>query len=357
MLFAGRDRDLVVVLEVARLLLLQAGGEVHGAVDVHADQRRDVRRPPARTVVSQYSSARSSTRSGVLVRRRAGGGVAEAGVEAGGRHRRASGCRGSRRRPARAARTHRAHSAERTTRARRLAAQRRQRRRGHLDGLGVGDRAERLEDVAQVDEQRAADGPEALGQSVDGEVAGEGVEVAARRLERARSAPLIASPARSSRSSHGVRKLGSQSSGRASRAGSCSPCCASRRPRARRGRGSRRSPSARRMRSPARAARVAAPALARLAHDAPGLLDVVVELAGALDPAVDVLVVRRAQRRGHVAQQRADAVVDDADLVRGGAVAQRRPHEQVHEQADRDADARVEQARDEHAAVVAVAGE
>ena len=65
---------------------------------------------------------------------------------------------------------------------------------------------------------------------------------------------------------------------------------------------------------------------------------------------------QRRAARGHVAQQRADAVVDSADLVRGGAVAQRRPHEQVHEQADRDADARVEQPRDEHAAVVAVAG-
>ena len=44
------------------------------------------------------------------------------------------------------------------------------------------------------------------------------------------------------------------------------------------------------------------------------------------------------------------------DLVRGAAVAQRRPHEQIDEQADRDPDAGVEQSRHEHLAVVARAG-
>ena len=67
---------------------------------------------------------------------------------------------------------------------------------------------------------------------------------------------------------------------------------------------------------------------------------------GALDPVVDVLGRAAApQRAGDVAQQRADPVVDGVDLVRGAAVAQRRPDEEVHEQADRDADAGVEQPR------------
>ena len=57
--------------------------------------------------------------------------------------------------------------------------------------------------------------------------------------------------------------------------------------------------------------------------------------------------------RGHLAQQLADAVVDGVDLVGGAAVAQRRPHEQVDEQADGDADAGVEQPRQQHARVVA----
>ena len=55
---------------------------------------------------------------------------------------------------------------------------------GTSTGWASATGPERLEDVAQVDEQRAADGPEALGQVVDGELAREGVEVAARGLER-----------------------------------------------------------------------------------------------------------------------------------------------------------------------------
>ena len=42
-----------------------------------------------------------------------------------------------------------------------------ERGRRHLDGLGVGDGVERREDVAEVDEQRAGDGPEAVRQLVE----------------------------------------------------------------------------------------------------------------------------------------------------------------------------------------------
>ena len=104
-----------------------------------------------------------------------------------------------------------------------------------------------------------------------------------------------------------------------------------------------------------RAARVQAPALARLAHDAPRAVDVVVELAGAGDPAVGVLVAGPQCVRD-LAQQLADAIVDRVDLVGGAAVAQRRPHEQVHEQSHGDPDAGVKQPRDEHAGVVARTG-
>ena len=65
--------------------------------------------------------------------------------------------------------------------------------------------------------------------------------------------------------------------------------------------------------------------------------------------------VAGAQGAGDLAQQVADPVVDDVDLMRGAAVAQRRPHEQVDEHADRDADPDVEQPRGQHPAVVAVA--
>ena len=99
------------------------------------------------------------------------------------------------------------------------------------------------------------------------------------------------------------------------------------------------------------AARVQAAALACLPHDAPGAVDVGVELARARDPDL-----RAPPRLGHLGQQLADAVVERVDLMGGAAVAQRRPHEQVDEQADGDADAGVEQPRQEHARVVARAG-
>jgi hypothetical protein len=50
---AGRQRDVLVDLEVAGLLLARAGAEVHRAVVPDADQRVTWGRPSARTVVSQ----------------------------------------------------------------------------------------------------------------------------------------------------------------------------------------------------------------------------------------------------------------------------------------------------------------
>ena len=81
---AGGQRDLRVVLEVARLLLLEAGAEVHRLVVKDADQRRHVR--PA-----VGAHGREPVQLGLLERardlgpgRRAGLGVAEAAVELGG---------------------------------------------------------------------------------------------------------------------------------------------------------------------------------------------------------------------------------------------------------------------------------
>jgi hypothetical protein len=68
-------------------------------------------------------------------------------------------------------------------------------------------------------------------------------------------------------------------------------------------------------------------------------------------------LARLARGAGDVAQQRAQPVVDDVHPPRRRAVAQRRPDQEVDEQADDDPDQRVEQAHPDHAGVRAVAGE
>ena len=87
------------------------------------------------------------------------------------------------------------------------------------------------------------------------------------------------------------------------------------------------------------AAEVQPPALARLAEDRPRVGDVLIELARPLDPPLGVLrIATLAHPAGDVREQGAEAVVDDVDLPRRGAVAQRRPDQEVHEQADGDPD-------------------
>ena len=227
-----------------------------------------------------------------------------------------------------------------------------QRRRRHLDGLGIatGPSASRmLRRLTSSAPQRARSPRAARGR----QFAGEGVKSpgrldrvtgrAADRSARARAAPAT-----------GVRKQGCHRRGGPWRAGSCWPCCQLGDPPARtpRGSGRRSAPRAcgREPRGAGGSARSRAPG-ARPSRP----VDVMVELAGAGDPPSMSRAYSRPHHDGHVAQERADAVVDDADLVRRGAVAQWRPHEQVHEQADRDARCPYRAARDEHAAVVAVA--
>ena len=57
-----------------------------------------------------------------------------------------------------------------------------------------------------------------------------------------------------------------------------------------------------------------------------------------------------------VGQQLAEAIVDDVDVASGGPVAQRWPHQQVHQQAHRDPDPGVDQPVRQHPAVADVAG-
>jgi hypothetical protein len=106
------------------------------------------------------------------------------------------------------------------------------------------------------------------------------------------------------------------------------------------------------------AAQVQASALARLAQDRPRLGDVRVELAGPLDPPLRLLrLAPLAHVAGDVAQQGAQAIVDDVDLPRRRAIAQRRPDQEVDEQADDDPGQCVEQPHPDHAGVGAVARE
>jgi hypothetical protein len=95
-----------------------------------------------------------------------------------------------------------------------------------------------------------------------------------------------------------------------------------------------------------RAAQVQAAALARLAEDRPRVGDVLIERAGPLDPALRLLrLAPGAHVAGDVAEQGAQSIVDDVDLARRRAIAQRRPDQQVDQQADDDPDQRVEQPR------------
>ena len=104
------------------------------------------------------------------------------------------------------------------------------------------------------------------------------------------------------------------------------------------------------------AARVQPPALARLADRRPRGVDLVLDVARALDPLLGVVLrAALAQPLGHVGEQRADPVVDPVDAPRRGAVVQRRPDEQVDREPDGDPDHRVEQPGEQHRGVARVA--
>ena len=178
------------------------------------------------------------------------------------------------------------------------------------------------------------------------------------RARAAASASLTAAPARPTRSIHVVAEAGVPGAARRKRARSSPPCCACRPPPARgaqaaaRGRATASTRAAavrRRFRRPlSRAWRRTAQA-SEMSWSS--------SRVRSTHRSASSRLARLAHGVGDVAQQSAQAIVDDVDPARRRAIAQRRPDEEVDEQADDDPDQRVEQPHPDHAGVRAVAGE
>ena len=225
------------------------------------------------------------------------------------------------------------------------------------DRLSLGNRVHRLEDVAQVDDEGALHRPR------------RGVGAAAEPLARGRL-EVLTRPGDGLRVGLADRRARALHEVEPRRAKAWVPATARRsasdRPRHAAAVGHRLLEAREQWREAVRgidprggrAAQVQAAALARLAQDGPGVRDVLVELARALRPPLRVLALAALPSGpGDVAEQRAEAIVDHVDLPRRGAIAQRRPDQEVDEQPDDDAAQRVDEARPDHARIGAVAGE
>ena len=161
---------------------------------------------------------------------------------------------------------------------------------GWLERVGLRDLVHGVDDVAQVDDQPAVDRPQPRASgSLGPQPVDELVEpVAAPRRIDTGSAAAIARPASRSSTTYGSRKAGCQSPRLVQPVvDGLAPCCGSRRPPARAGAAGEPLP---RVAQPAGgAARVHPGALPGLPDQRPGLVEVLVEVAGPVDPAADVL--------------------------------------------------------------------